>query len=369
MTLKNALIVSLLFAFVANSFAQTQPSTAPTTRPRIEATVPPGFAKVVVGSRQVFTEPANEAWVKEILTKTGPATRPTTLPSDLVGKIKGAREQVAQQLLNELGIKDKSAIDKAFDERMLATLAKYDNFHPPLFMLVCSNVKLKEIVKAGWTNPRYYYNRALDDVAFSTALSLSIDQPMDDQVLPVLYPDAATDEQKKETLTQAIYGVEASLLRSMSDDAQNGIQMSVAGLIGEQVIVPLDLKPGQEWLGFGISDFYSYGCATQIIGVDFDVVLKGLTTANPNNPIRGDMIDLLHPTPANQLRQEAAPYYVDAMRRKSDRVFAQWLKDAPQGSLLKVIDAVKAQKPADGDALLKIVKDVTGVDLTAALRT
>jgi hypothetical protein len=291
------------------------------------------------------------------------------MPTDVIEKIKASRASVTERLMNELGIKDKSVIDKAFDEKLVPTLSKYQNFNPPLFLLVCSNVKLKDIVKNGWSNPRFYYNRALDDVSFSTALALSIDQPMDDQVLPVLYPDNATDAQKRDTLTQAVYGIEASLLRSMSDDAQNGVQMSLAGVIGENVITPLDLKPGQEWLGFGISDFYSYGCATQVIGIDFDQVLKGLTFVNQNNPIRGDMIDLLHPTPANQLRPEAAPYYVDAMRRKSDRIFAQWLKDAPQGSLLKVIDAIKTQKPADGEALVKLIKDLTNVDLSVPLRS
>jgi len=330
--------------------------------------LPPGFIKVSVGARQAFTEPANEAWVKEVLTQTGPATRPSTMPSDLAEKIKSARPEITQKLITELGITDKALIDKSFEERMIPTLGRYENFTPPLYMLVCSNLKLKEIVKGGWTNPRFYYNRALDDVAFSTSLALNIDQPMDDQVLPVLYPDTADEAKKRETLTQAVSGVEASLLRSMSDDAQNGLQMAIAALVGENVIVPLDLKPGQEWLGFGISDFYSYGCATQIIGVEFDQVLKSLTTPNPNNPIRGDMIDLIHPTPANQLRKEAAPYYVDAMRRKSDRVFAQWMKDAPQGSLLKLIEAIKTQKPADGEALLKIVQDVSGVDLSGSLK-
>lgn len=368
MTSKNVLIVTLFLSLAAPLFGQTQPSTAPTTRPRLEAVLPPGFVKVSVGARQAFTEPANEPWVKEVLTQTGPATRPTTMPSDLIDKVQLARPQITQQLMTELGITDKAAIDRMFDERIITTLAKYKDFQPPLFMLVCSNVKLKEIVKGGWTNPRYHYNRALDDVAFSTQLSLAIDQQMDDQVLPVLFSDTATEAQKRETLTQAVFGVEASLLRSMSDDAQNGVQMSLAGLIGETVLVPLDLKPGQEWLGFGISDFYSYGYATQIIGVDFDVILKGLTTANPNNPMRGEMIDLMHPTPADQLRREAAPYYVDAMRRKSNRVFAQWMKDAPQGSLLKVLEAIKNQKPADGPALVKIVKDISNIDLTAALK-
>lgn len=368
---KHVLIVSLLLGLSGSLMAQTAPSTvpatAPTTQPRVEATLPPGFVKVTVGTRQVFTEPANEAWVKEVLTNTGPATRPTTMPSDLPDKVNSARPQITQQLMTELGITDKTIIDKTFDEKILPTLARYEHFTPPLFMLVCTNTKLKEIVKGGWSNPRFYYNRALDDVAFSTSLALNIDKPMDDQVLPVLFPDTADEAKKREALSQALAGVEGSLLRSMSDDAQNGLQMSIASLVGEAVLVPLELKPGQEWLGFGISDFYSYGCATQMIGVDFDQVMKSLTTANPNNPIRGDMIDLIHPTPANQLRQRQRLYYIDAMRRKSDRVFAQWMKDA-QGSLLKVIDAVKSQKPADGDALVKLVKDISGVDLSAALK-
>jgi hypothetical protein len=38
---------------------------------------------------------------------------------------------------------------------------------------VTSPQTLKEIVKGGWSDPHFYYNRVADDVAFSSALVLS----------------------------------------------------------------------------------------------------------------------------------------------------------------------------------------------------
>lgn len=370
-------VMTLVAGLVSPLIAQTKPSPAPTsvpttapatTRARIEATVPPGFVKVSAGERHAMCEPANEAWVKEVMTKAAPATRPTTMPSDLTAKVKESRDAITKQLMADLAITDKAAFDKAYDTQLLPTLAKYDAFRSPIIFLVCSNAKLKEIVKGGWTNPRYRYNRAMDDVQFSYALSMNMAGPMDDEVLPVNYDDTTDDAGKRSRLEQALRTIEASLMQSMADDAQNGLQQTFAQLIAEQTLIPMSLKPGQEWLGFGINDLYSYRCATTIIGVDFDRMLAGITTNNPQNPIRSETIDLLHPTAPDQLRREAAPYYIDSMRRKSNRVFSKWLTDAPAGSLTKVIAAVKAQKPADGEALVKIIKEASGIDLTDALK-
>jgi|GEM_PF-1702859 len=383
----HAIVITLILGLASQLSAQTKPATPASTKPaggspasapattspttarvRVEAIVPTGFVKVTVDGRIAMCEPANEAWIKEVMTKTAPATRPTTMPADLSAKVAASRDAITQQLMSDLAITDKAAIDRMYEERVYASLKKYENFKSPIIFLVCSNNKLKEIVKNGWTNPRFRYNRAMDDVQFSYSLSLKVDEPMDDEVLPVNYDDTTDDAAKRTRFAEALRTIEGSLLQSMADDAQNGLQLAFAQTIGEQTIKSLDLKPGQEWLGFGISDMYSYRAATTIIGVDFDRMLAGITANNPNNPIRSETIDLLHPTPADQLRRDAAPYYIDVMRRKSNRVFSKWLADAPQGSLVKVIEAVKTQKPADGEALVKIVKDASAIDLTTPLK-
>ena len=48
---------------------------------------------------------------------------------------------------------------------------------------------LKEIVKAGWGAPKFYYNRVADDVAYQFAIALSLDN-MDDHVYPVIYRES-----------------------------------------------------------------------------------------------------------------------------------------------------------------------------------
>ena len=60
--------------------------------------------------------------------------------------------------------------------------------------------------------------------------------------------------------------------------------------------------------------------------------------------------------------------YLDALRRKSAAVINDWLIRAGTGAVGKIIAAAKQSKPADGEALAKLIQEKTGIDLTPALR-
>src|SRR2546423_1766530 len=72
------------------------PASAPATtqRARYELTLPPGMVKVVVGERQAICDAVDEPWVKQVLTEVGPATRPTTLASDLLTSLSAKRAEL-----------------------------------------------------------------------------------------------------------------------------------------------------------------------------------------------------------------------------------------------------------------------------------
>jgi hypothetical protein len=59
--------------------------------------------------------------------------------------------------------------------------------------------------------------------------------------------------------------------------------------------------------------------------------------------------------------------YVQAMRRKAVAAVNRWAKEKGDASLTKVLAAVRANKPADGAALVKLIQEQTGVDLSKDL--
>src|SRR5438067_3806054 len=95
-----SLFVIVIAVVAANTSAQTAPGTAPTTsatgpattrRVRWQMTPPPGFVKISVGDRTAICDPADEAWVKAALTAAAPATKPTTMPGELIQRVTDRR--------------------------------------------------------------------------------------------------------------------------------------------------------------------------------------------------------------------------------------------------------------------------------------
>jgi hypothetical protein len=130
---------------------------------------------------------------------------------------------------------------------------------------------------------------------------------------------------------------------------------------------PLGLKADQAWLALGVTGFLAARYSAPIIGVQQDELIAAMTADRRRNTIRAATIDLLHPTPASNLREQYVPLYLDAMRRKSTLVVQDWVAQAGDDAIPKTLAALRQTKPADGPALLKLIQQTTGVDLSQNL--
>jgi hypothetical protein len=64
-----------------------------------------------------------------------------------------------------------------------------------------------------------------------------------------------------------------------------------------------------------------------------------------------------------QMRQQAIPLYFDAYRRKSTQAIRSLAEKGGESAIPKSIAAIREKKPADGAALVQVIKGATGVDL------
>jgi hypothetical protein len=64
------------------------------------------------------------------------------------------------------------------------------------------------------------------------------------------------------------------------------------------------------------------------------------------------------------MRPAAVPYYNQALRRKAVSVVATLAQKGGDGALTKVVAALRTKLPADGPALVKMIQETTGVDLS-----
>jgi hypothetical protein len=349
--------VFLFLTICTIASAQTQPA-------RHAVVVPTGYSILKANGRSVLVETNDAQWVQPALAAMGPTTLPSTMPADILAKFSASREQIKKRMMDDLAITDPAVVDKFFDRKLQPLLKQFIDYHPPLFYIVITQTRLKELLKSGWSDPRFYYNRAADDVQISGAFNLSIDQPGDDILLPIIYDPAYATDKKQELLNAQIHESERSITEAMANRAMVVTQVAMVDFIILQVSDPTKLKDDQTWIATGLSGVLSSEYAAMITRINAQLMEEEMSSDNPRNPIRSETIDLLHPTAAADMRPEAVRAYNDAYRRKAARVVLNWLKKGGQSATGKVIAAIHANPPADGAALIKMIQQISGVDLS-----
>jgi hypothetical protein len=224
---------------------------------------------------------------------------------------------------------------------------------------------VKNLLKSGWQDPNFYYNRVADAIVFSGGVAIRTDAPMDDAVIGAIYDPAATNEAKVKALTDAVASTEGDLNKFLDAQAKSNIGAGLATTVHESGLKDWEPKDDQRWLSLGVpivlASKYSAGVTDQ------PELLKAMTMDNPQNPLRFTSIDLLHPPAMTAINPEAMPFFIDTVRRKSAAAVQKVVEQGGAGAIAKVLAAVKTSKPADGAALVKLIQEQTGVDLTKEL--
>jgi hypothetical protein len=357
----------VLIALAASStLAQTAPASQPTTR--YVATLPPGFKTVTVANRIAWCESADEKWVRATLGAVSPTTRPSTMPSDIVAHIAAKRNVLAQTIASDLGV-EPAEIDKLFDEKLLPAIKQLDSFDLRMFYLTLSHARFIGLLRDGvWEDRRFRYNRAAGDVSVTRGVVLTLaPNGTDDVVVPAVYEADDDETARTSALSRVVRENEEMIAGSVSDRSIVLTQLALIEFIGTSVIQPLKLADDQQWFGLGLVGALGAKYAADLTGIERAELIRQMTREYSRMPVKSAGVDLLHPTPATDLRKEYAPYYADAMRRKSTTVMAAWLDRAGEGAVRKTLDAIHIDPPKDGAALVALIKQATGQDLTKEL--
>jgi hypothetical protein len=358
------LTLVLCTATLVTASQTTAPApTATTQRQRYVAQVPAGFKRVSIEGRELFVQPQDEAWVSQAIQNAPPTTMPTTMPADLIERLQARRGDIARRLAAELAVADPKEVEKYFDESLLPMLRRIDQFRPSLIYLVATPQRIKEIMKAGWRDPAFYYNRAADEVEFSRVLNLSLEDSPDDMVRPIFFEEGWADQRKREELTATMRAIEEQILQGISSRTQEAALSGIVDLINAKVMSPLELKDDQAWLAVGASGVVGARYVSELTGLDEARLLEVMSRVNPRNPIRPQSIDLLHPTNLSDLRPEWLPAYSQAFRARAVAAVRKLAESGGDDAIAKVIAAVRQDRPADGKGLAQLIHQTTGVDL------
>lgn len=367
---RSALTVLLTIAAAASASRAQQappktptPATAPSVPPYV-LEMPPGYQKIAVGEHAALCLPADAEWVKKALTETKPATRPTTMPADLLKRIADNRAAVVKQMVTDLALPDDKQPNRLFDEEVIPKLKKLEALKAPIYFLICTRENLRELTKAGWGEPRYHYNRLANEASFDDNVVLTLERPMGDAVLPAFYTEKETTETRVKNLSSGMQQLDAGMVERVSQQTQPLVFNLMAEHIGQTYFDSLKLRRDQQWLGLGVTGYFTSKYAGQLTPSPSQRWLDGMTFDDPRFPVSAKAIDLTHPVEEGAMRPIAVPYYNQALRRKAMTVVVKWVEKGGEASLTKVVTAVRAKPPADGVALIKLIQDTTGIDLS-----
>lgn len=355
---------------------QVSPPDAGSTRPstddgRPRLVVPEGYEKLRFGGRVLLVTPADRAWVTAAIERamTAPVTRPSTMPAEIIGRVRDSRADLIRMLSTDLAISE-VRVEGWVDDGVLKALTEFEASAMINVPMVVTRDRAKALLAGGWENPAFRFNRLTGEVGFSQTLVISTDEDSPDALVPFLYDPTAPEEDRIAQLATALGNLDASVLRARAQRGQFILQAALLRFIGNGVLEDLNLRDDQGWLAAGLSGILTAKYTSMLSGVPRRQIVQAMTI----EPARGRgiparSIDLLAPLDPNAMRREMILPYVDAVRRKSVRAMDELVLRKGDEVIPLLLTKVRELKPADGTALRLLVEETTGVDLTPWLRS
>lgn len=352
----------------------TAPSTGPASGPATTpapprvVTPPPGFVPITVDGIQYLAEPADEGVVRAALQGVPPATMPSTQPADMLQRLAGVREQLKTRIITDLALTEAAKVDEFLDTTLKKVLTSHRDARPKLIYLVTSEKRLKELLRAGWTDPRFYYNRLADGVEVNWNLSIPVDRPADESLVPAIYlPDESADQRKKK-IADSVRTMEQRLADYLASHANDDCYNAIIEFLISQTVEPVKNKLDREWITTGICGVLTSRYVTMITGRNAEQLILQLSAERPDIPLRQTAVNLINPLDPKTMRQGAAPVYLVVYTRKSIRICNEWIAKAGDAAIPKVLQELRKNPPESGTATVEMIKRVSGVDLTASVK-
>jgi hypothetical protein len=131
----NRLLLSVLLVLMGAAASGQQPA-APTApgaappAPRFKMVVPPGYEQVKGEGFTAVCLARDVGWVKQAVAGVKPATRPTTMPADVLKHVTENRAAVVKQMVADFALADDKQPNAFFDDGLIPTLKKLDALRP-----------------------------------------------------------------------------------------------------------------------------------------------------------------------------------------------------------------------------------------------
>ena len=98
----------------------------------------PGFHIIAAGGREAICQASDDDWVKAALLNAGPATKPSTMPSDALHYLEIRHDELARELTADLGLSDQKDVNDFLDNTLRPAIEKIGAIKPRVLYMVAS---------------------------------------------------------------------------------------------------------------------------------------------------------------------------------------------------------------------------------------
>jgi len=350
----------------AQGAAKDVPQTQPTTQPHV-VTPPSGFVRFEAAGRAFVTAPEDREWVTEAAGKLQPLP-PSTRPADLVDRLIAQRDILKKTMLADLPTLTPAQIDTFLSEELLPLARESAAFGPKLVYVVAPMDRIKAALRDGWTDPRLHFNRSNDKIEFTRPIELGLPRQTDESVLLLFFQPAAPADERRKDLTRNLALAEAKTEDTLITRAVSLMIGRISGFLAKGPLANLPRGEDQIWFADGLSTVLAAKYVASIHGAPLSAFIREIIAAPVDRRVQAATIDLLHPMPADALRDDLVLPYAAARHEKNTAVMYLWLINGGEAKIGSTLDEIKKLAPADGETLAKIVASASGVDLLKALR-
>ncbi|MGN6724532.1 MAG: hypothetical protein ACTHLZ_01315 [Tepidisphaeraceae bacterium] len=348
--------------------ASTHPAMAPATEPAsqpVRLQTPPGCVRIELNGRVMFTDPADEAWVREVALH-APRGVPTTQASDLLARFAARRDPLSVAMLGDLPTLLPKDVDAFLDGEFRQDLVSFAQVQAYPVFLVVSEGRLTEIVRQGWSEPHFHYNRQADQVDIERGVSIQAGHPVESAVAALIDPKG-DPTLRAAKLADTVSHTELVVNQSIAARSTAGAVRTMARFLSKHALADLPHGVDELWFGTGLVNVLAGRYVAMLHGAPLGQFMAEMIRPPRQGPIDEATVNLLHPYAPDDLRPELVDAYAQACYRKAIAVMFLWVEKAGIRQVAPVLEEIKRFPPADGPTLVKLIENRSGVDLTPIL--
>lgn len=338
---------------------------APTTAPYVAYTLimPPGMKLITVSGHTAICPPQYEEVAQKCLAKVMPATRPTTMASDILEKLANSRAALAREIAADFDIPG-DKIAAFLDGTLKPALERGAAIHARVYVLVGTQDQVTALLKRGWHAPLFQYNPLANRTIYEAHVLVDADRPLDDTVLWDEVRPGESDDEIAANMNTELQTYDAGFLFGCAQTALLQVRTKFVTFLSDSVMTPLKMPDSEHWFQLGVTGAMSSKYEAMITGIPRSALAASMSRDSANNPIQSAPIDLLHEFNTSNIKPDYLPYFMDAVSRKGTAVVQKLIDKAGDPAIMEIINSIRAKMPPDNAALVQLIKDDTGVDLT-----